>query len=375
MLEGQRTELRPVNLDQEYEIAKLLCDRGDLLEAAKKLETLTPILLREKNYELYLKSQNQLLRIYAETENEVKINQTKEKLQDLVIQEGFNLNSKTYYTLGICAAYKKQGTTALEYFEKALNLGLKNDCREDICFAISGLAGAYWVLGRYEEALKEIYNLQVFFQVMPIPEIELYVLLLNGMILRKLGKYEPALEVYWQAYDKIKKSKNLFMYLSLMNSMGSTYADMGDKDLAKVYLNLAKKSIDPNNLVRLAKQIDTRLEELGDVESSNYDLVLDTSTNAVIERKKGKVDFKSQFILLDLLKLFMLKPGEVHSKEALVEKVWKQEYNPAVHDNKVYVTIKRLRKLIEPDYDKPRYIFRSKNGYYLNRNSRVKLSH
>ena len=41
------------------------------------------------------------------------------------------------------------------------------------------------------------------------------------------------------------------------------------------------------------------------------------------------------------------------------------------HDNKIYVTIKRLRKLIEPDYDKPRYIFRAKNGYYLNKNTKI----
>lgn len=67
----------------------------------------------------------------------------------------------------------------------------------------------------------------------------------------------------------------------------------------------------------------------------------------------------------------MKHPGEVYTKEALVEKVWKQAYDPSVHDNKIYVTIKRLRKMIEPDYDKPKYIYRTKNGYYLNRNARV----
>jgi DNA-binding response OmpR family regulator len=53
--------------------------------------------------------------------------------------------------------------------------------------------------------------------------------------------------------------------------------------------------------------------------------------------------------------------------------VWKQDYDPGIHDNKIYVTIKRLRKLIEPDYEKPRYIFRAKNGYYLNKNTKVLL--
>ena len=74
---------------------------------------------------------------------------------------------------------------------------------------------------------------------------------------------------------------------------------------------------------------------------------------------------------MDMLKLFLKHPGEVYSKEALVKAVWKQEYDPRVHDNKIYVTIKRLRQLIEPDFDKPKYIFRAKNGYYLNKNTRV----
>jgi DNA-binding response OmpR family regulator len=69
----------------------------------------------------------------------------------------------------------------------------------------------------------------------------------------------------------------------------------------------------------------------------------------------------------------MKTPGQVYSKEFLVKQVWKQEYDPAVHDNKIYVTIKRLRKLIEPEYEKPRYIFRAKNGYYLNKNTKVLL--
>ena len=87
----------------------------------------------------------------------------------------------------------------------------------------------------------------------------------------------------------------------------------------------------------------------------------------------GRIDFKNQFILLDLLRLFVQNQGTVYSKEFLVEHVWKQPYDPVVHDNKIYVTIKRLRKLIEPDFDKPKYIFRAKNGYYMNKSARVLL--
>jgi DNA-binding response OmpR family regulator len=66
-----------------------------------------------------------------------------------------------------------------------------------------------------------------------------------------------------------------------------------------------------------------------------------------------------------------LNQGKVYSKEFLVEKIWKQSYDPSVHDNKIYVTIKRLRKLIEPDYDKPKYIYRAKNGYFMNKAAKI----
>jgi DNA-binding response OmpR family regulator len=113
------------------------------------------------------------------------------------------------------------------------------------------------------------------------------------------------------------------------------------------------------------------MAELGGDGATNYDLIFELENHAVVERKLGRVDFKNQFILMDLLKLFVKNQGQVYSKEFLVENVWRQAYDPSVHDNKIYVTIKRLRKMIEPDYDKPKYIFRAKNGYFMNKSAKV----
>ena len=45
-----------------------------------------------------------------------------------------------------------------------------------------------------------------------------------------------------------------------------------------------------------------------------FDLIFDRSNNAVVERRKGRIDFKNQFILMDLLKLFLKNPGEVNAR-------------------------------------------------------------
>ena len=362
-----------IALDSMMELAKLYYERCDFIVAIEKFKAASEQAFATKDYEKYLKCQNHLLRMFAEREDVEAINQTKEALQDLVIKEGFELNAKTYYTLGICAAYKNQFDVALDYFQKSLAIALASDEKADICYAINGLAVTYYSLDRLSEALKEIYNLQVFFQVMQLRDLKLSSQMMNGNILRKMKKYDQALEIFWDCYDLLREEKNLYMYLQLLYSTAATYRDSGEVDMARMYFKLAKKSADPNNLKYLSRHIETQLTDLGVTSKEDYDLVFDAGSHSVLERKKGRVDFKNQFILLDMLRLFMKTPGQVYSKEFLVKQVWKQEYDPAIHDNKIYVTIKRLRKLIEPEYEKPRYIFRAKNGYYLNKNTKVLL--
>jgi tetratricopeptide (TPR) repeat protein len=357
--------------DASMELGKLYYERCDFHTAIERFKEAADGYYAEKNFEQYLKCQNYLLRMFAEREESENIRAAKERLQDLVLKEGFELNAKTYYTLGICASYKGQFDVALDYFQKSLAIALAADNKSDICYAINGLAITYYSLDRLSEALKEIYNLQVFFQVMELRELRLSSQMLNGHILRKMKKYEQALEIFWECYELLRQEKNLFIYLSMLYGMALAYKESGETDMARMYLKLAKKSADPENVKYLCRHIDAQMAELGVTQSEDYDLIFDALTNSVTEKKKGRVDFKNQFILLDMLRLFMKQPGAVYSKEHLVKQVWKQDYDPAVHDNKIYVTIKRLRKLIEPDYDKPRYIFRAKNGYYLNKNTKI----
>jgi tetratricopeptide (TPR) repeat protein len=357
--------------DRVFELGKLHADRGDFESAIKYLNQASDLYFLSKNYSQYLKCQNLLLRIYAEREQADEINSTKEKIQDLVLKEGFELNSKTYYTLSTCACYKAQYENALDYAQKSLKLALAQDSKEDICNSIFLIALIYSFLGRYADALKEIYNLHVFFQVYDFKELKTSTQLLNARILRELGKYEEALSITWQAYEEAKELRNNIININFLGMLGVIYFESGDKELARLYLNMANKMVDAKNQVRLSHMIKSYLDKFGGENNQPYDIIFDETNHSIIEKKIGTIDFKNQFILLDLLKLFIVNQGTVYSKEFLVENVWKQPYDPLVHDNKIYVTIKRLRKLIEPDYDKPKYIFRAKNGYYFNKSIRV----
>jgi tetratricopeptide (TPR) repeat protein len=337
------------------------------------LKEAAQLFLEERNHTDYLKCIQSILRIHAEREEFEEITKIKEGLHDLVIREGIELSSKIYYVLGICSSTKGQPENAIEYFRKALSLALEKDSKADMCYAILGLALCFKNLKRYDEALKELYNLNIFLQVLDIPELRAASANANALILMELKKYEAALDVLWIAYEEVKNTKQLSLAVTFLSNIGIVLFEMGQKDIARVYLNLANKSLDPANNRRALKQISKYLIQLDDESRGSADLVFDLENHSVVEKSVGKIDFKNQFILLDLLKLFISNQGHIFSKEYLVEHVWKQNYDPEIHDNKIYVTIKRLRKLIEPDYDKPKYIFRAKNGYYLNKSTKIQM--
>jgi tetratricopeptide (TPR) repeat protein len=356
-----------------YELGKLKGELGDFTTAIKKLDQAALIYAQEREHKLFIKCLTLCLRMYAEMEDHKSIQAIQDRLYDYVAREKIDLNSKTYYTLALVASYRGEYAQSLEHLERALALALAEDSKEDMCYAIHGMAVVYWSLGRIDDSLKEIYNLRVFFQVLKLQDLEVSSQILNGDILVSLKRYDEALDIFWRAFESLKNQKNMYTYVRLLLSMGYAYGEAGDADLAKTYMRLAQQMADPRHFVFLLRKINELIKKNTGRSENTFDLVFNSASNSVMERKKGKIDFKNQFILLDMLKLFLRSPGEVYSKEALVKAVWKQEYDPSVHDNKIYVTIKRLRQLIEPDFDKPKYIYRAKNGYYLNRNAKVQI--
>lgn len=356
------------------EIGKLYCDRGDYGLALPNLQEAATGFLDQKNFNLFLKTQQYILRIHAEREEFDQITLIKENLHDLVIREGIELSSKIYYALGLCSSLKLQPENAVEYFKKALELGMKANNHEDMCYAILGLSICYRQQKRYEDAIKEIHNLNIFLQLINLPELKAAAATSHARIFMDLKKFDLALDILWTAYEEIKNTKQLSVALGILQNIGIVLYELGQKDIAKIYLNLAAKSMDPQNNQLILKNVEKYLKDINMSSDSSNDLIFDLENHSITERSLGKIDFKNQFILLDLLRLFVSNQGHIFSKEYLVEKVWKQSYDPAVHDNKIYVTIKRLRKMIEPDYDKPKYIFRAKNGYYLNKGAKIEMS-
>src|SRR5690606_4784441 len=131
-----------------FELGRLYSERCDFSLAEEVLKQAENAFYQNKDFEKYLQVINRLLRIYAEMENYKAIDEYKEKLQNLVLKEKVRLDSRTYYTLGLCASYRNQHKVALEYLEKSLAQALANDEKENICYAINGIAIVYFQLKR-----------------------------------------------------------------------------------------------------------------------------------------------------------------------------------------------------------------------------------
>ncbi len=367
----------PLAQEYHYEMGRLYQDRAEYTKALDHFEKACTQFVENKQYDRYVETLNYVLRIAVEKEEPQKIQDLKERLQDLVMKENVELGSRTHYILGLCSYYRDgQEQVAMDYFQKALRIALEKDNKVDMCYAIYGIANSLYSVGKLEEALKELYNLEVFFGAIEVPDLQTSARLLNGLIHRNRGEYDKALECFWHAYEMLKTHSNILLYFNALYGLGSTYQRSGDAQLSKLYLHLALRSANEVELPRMTRLLKKTLGELGhNLETTGYDLIFDPDSNSLVEKNLGRVDFKNQFILIELLHLFLKNPGRPFTKEILVRKVWDQEYDPTIHDNKIYVTIKRLRQLIEPELNKPKYIFRGKNGYYLNKSAKVLVSH
>lgn len=94
------------------------------------------------------------------------------------------------------------------------------------------------------------------------------------------------------------------------------------------------------------------------------DLEIDLSSFQV---KKGGRAVELTLREFELLKFLALQPGQVFSRQKLLEEVWGYEYYGDIRT--VDVTVRRLREKIEDDPSNPTYILTKRGvGYYFSKN-------
>lgn len=129
------------------------------------------------------------------------------------------------------------------------------------------------------------------------------------------------------------------------------------------------KPFSPRELMARVKA-NLRRSAMDDTTVPNGANVIDTGTLFIdIDRYEVKRDGQVLELTLrefELLKFLAVQPGQIFTRENLLEKVWGYEYYGDVRT--VDVTVRRLREKLERDAANPQYIITKRGvGYYFNK--------
>lgn len=371
-----------------FELGQLYFEKCDFPNAVDCLEKVKTEALQFHLYDNYFRSISFLLRIHAERLAFDK----HESLLNEVLQVGTTLTNyarylpKLYANQGIAHVYKREYEEAKKKFIQARDLFeefLKDntatpkeleDVRRDLLNSKYCLAFIEKDLKRYADAiafsetlLAEIEQVKQGvsedLDYMNVYDIEASLYVLQGQCYRETGELNKALDRYWTAHGILKAHRNWSHYYYVLLGLGRTYMALGNAERAQIFFDLITDAISELELNSLKQALD-RVSKT--IDNKQNHLQLDRERKVVIEATLGEVHFERRFVLLEILYLLSSQPGRVFTKEDLVDKIWRESYNPMIHDSKVYTSISRLRKLIEPDFKRPIYILNERDGYAFN---------
>ena len=133
--------------------------------------------------------------------------------------------------------------------------------------------------------------------------------------------------------------------------------------MARVKANLRK-----NEISNISKEIITDIKE---TETKNENII--EVNNLELDLDRFEVKVRGEIIDLTLrefevLKFLAMQPGQVVTRETLLEKVWGYEYYGDIRT--VDVTVRRIREKIEKDTSNPKILITKRGvGYYIASNN------
>ncbi|MFZ4714077.1 MAG: winged helix-turn-helix domain-containing protein [Bacteriovoracaceae bacterium] len=357
----------------QYRLAKIYYDKADLLKAESYfLKASQECELPRDGFPLF-KIYGFLIRIYSEGLNQEEaityIEKSEELLENLAVNLG-TLTAEYFYNMGVVKTYRSDFAEAKTNFMLAHKKAQEENEPEILAKSLYALATNFNSMGDSKQALSYLDQLKELLAILKKAYLFGNMHILYANVYSELGQYQKAEEHYNIAISTLqhKKCWNLFSYVLL--NKASLYKKLGDFNKSLMNLELAQITLDKENFKRLAGLVENAFLDLND---SSVDIYLDRQNRVVSEKLLGTIDFKHRFVLLEILFLLAKNPGIYFDKEDLAKHIWKDEYNPLIHDKLIYTSVSRLRKLIEPKNGKRQYIIRGKDGYTFNPNVKTRF--
>lgn len=379
-LEGRPVILREVGRSH-YKLAKIYYDKSDLVASDEHF--LKALEYTELPYDFFsiLKIYGFLIRSASEQlddEKAFKYIKIAEKLIDDASTTLGSLNAEYFYNLAIIKNYGGKFVEAKENFLLAYKKSKEENEPELLAKCLLAMAILLNNLGDPTASLDYLIQLEQLLSIINKTYLKGAMYYTYSKIFLEQRDFDKAISYLSKANKELqdKKCWNLHGYVLL--GYGIAYKKKGEFDKSLLYFNFALDSVDPKQFKRQYNLIQNEIDEVTD---NSVDIFLDRANRRIHERTIGMIDFKHRFVLLEILFLLAKNPGQYFDKEYLARSIWKDEYNPLIHDKLIYTSVSRLRKLIEPKMimengkkiknDRRKYILRGKDGYTFN--PRVKI--
>jgi tetratricopeptide (TPR) repeat protein len=358
-----------------YRLAKLYYDKSDLGKAFNLFNEALSCCELPRDCFVVFKIYGFLIRISSESLRNDHANSYIEKAQKLIDRMSVelpSLNSEFFYNSGVVKNYLGDFSGAKSDFEFALSLAVKESEPELQAKILLSIANNNYNLGLVKEAVGQLNKLEELLHIVNKNYLKGAMYLFWSKILLEQGMCNDSLEKINMAIVQLKEKKCWNLYGHALLRKGQIYKKLGDYEKSLVYFNLSTDFTDSIQFRRLTKMINNEINEVND---SSIDIYLDRANRKVVEKTLGTIDFKHRFVLLEILFLLARNTGEYYDKEQLAKSIWKDEYNPLIHDKLIYTSVSRLRKLIEPKGagEKRKYIVRGKDGYTFNPRTKIRF--
>lgn len=349
-----------------YRLAKIFYDKADFEKAEEHfLNALKGTELPQDAFAIF-KIYGFLIRIYSESLNEREANkyiQLSGELLDQIVKVLPSLNAEYFYNAAIVHTYKGDFSEAQKNFTQAYRKAQTENEPELMAKSLYAMATNAFQMKNFNESITFLGQLNELLNILKKGYLKGSMHLLWGNALREIGDYATSLTHYDLAMKLLHSKRCWNMHNYVLLNKGISLKKMGEFSKALLLFGIAQNSLDDEYFKRLQQLVAGEVEDVND---SSVDLYLDRHNRVIHEKSLGVIDFKHRFVLLEILFLLALTPGTYYNKEDLAKMIWKDEYNPLIHDKLIYTSISRLRKLIEPKGIKRQYILRGKDGYTFN---------
>ncbi|MBP9673977.1 MAG: tetratricopeptide repeat protein [Bacteriovoracaceae bacterium] len=349
-----------------YRMGKVFYDKADFKEAETLF--LKALMTTEEffDFNTQIKIYGFLIRIYLERKEAEKAERfvkESEKIIEKRISAMNSLDSEYFFQTATIKTFKGDLLAAKENLEIAERRAVDEKNNEVLCKTLYALATYHFQEKNLEKSLEYVKELKDVLQVTPKNYLKGTMHILMGNIYAEKEDFEKALREYQLSIKMLQSKKcwNLYGYILLYQ--GLIYKRMEKFTESLIYFEQAQALVDGSDFKRLWEMLNAQVQ---DVTDTSVDIHLDRHNRVVYEKNIGRVDFKHRFVLLEILFLLARQPGVYFDKESLAKLIWKNEYNPMIHDKLIYTSVSRLRKLIEKDENSRQYILREKDGYTFN---------